>query len=90
MCQRTIRKLFSKKKMRWYRMVMLVTWGIFISLFDPAIETFFNTEDNRYIIKSVPRRFEHTFFRDDLLEPYVSYIECHPDSIIVRITDFLG
>ncbi|KAG9768093.1 SAICAR synthase-like protein, partial [Aureobasidium melanogenum] len=52
--------------------------------------TFFTTKDNKYLIKSVPRRFEHTFFRDDLLEPYVAHMESHPQSLLVRITDFLG
>ncbi|KIW95428.1 uncharacterized protein Z519_04012 [Cladophialophora bantiana CBS 173.52] len=52
--------------------------------------TFFNTKDDKFLIKSIPRRFEHTFFRDDLLEPYVSHMESHPKSLLVRITDFLG
>ncbi|KAJ9607982.1 hypothetical protein H2200_008061 [Cladophialophora chaetospira] len=52
--------------------------------------TFYKTRDDRYLIKSVPRRFEHTFFRDDLLEPYVSHVEANPKSLLVRITDFLG
>lgn len=53
-------------------------------------KTFFTTKDNKYLIKSIPRRFEHTFFRDDLLEPYVSHMESHPGSLLVRITDFLA
>ncbi|ETI22504.1 hypothetical protein G647_06579 [Cladophialophora carrionii CBS 160.54] len=52
--------------------------------------TFYTTKDNRYLIKSVPRRFEHSFFRDDLLQPYVSHMESRPKSLLVRITDFLG
>lgn len=52
--------------------------------------TFFNTEDNKYIIKSIPRVFEHSFFRDDLLGPYISHMESNPGSLLVRITDFLG
>ncbi|EXJ77571.1 hypothetical protein A1O3_09798 [Capronia epimyces CBS 606.96] len=52
--------------------------------------TFFTTADNKYLIKSVPRRFEHTFFRDDLLEPYVSHMESHRESLLVHITDFLA
>ncbi|OAP60581.1 hypothetical protein AYL99_05583 [Fonsecaea erecta] len=52
--------------------------------------TFFNTRDNRFLIKSVPRRFEHSYFRDDLMEPYVAHMESHPKSLLVRITDFLG
>lgn len=51
--------------------------------------TFFNTTDNKYIVKSVPRVFEHSFFRDDLLEPYISHMESNPGSLLVRITDFL-
>lgn len=41
-------------------------------------------------MKSVPRRFEHSFFRDDLLTPYVEHMEKHPGSLLVRITDFLA
>lgn len=33
--------------------------------------SFFRTADNRYLIKSIPRAFEHSFFREDLLVPYV-------------------
>lgn len=52
--------------------------------------TFFNTKDNKYLIKSVPRIFEHSFFRDDLLVPYVSHMESNSESLLVRITDFLA
>ncbi|KIW67054.1 hypothetical protein PV04_06331 [Phialophora macrospora] len=52
--------------------------------------SFYTTKDNRYLIKSIPRRFEHSFFRDDLLEPYVSHMESNPKSFLVRITDFVG
>lgn len=52
--------------------------------------TFFNTQDNKYLIKSIPRQFEHSFFRDDLLEPYVSHMEANPSSLLVRITDFVA
>lgn len=51
--------------------------------------TFFATHDRRYVIKSIPRRFEHTFFRDDLLLPYAEYMVNAPASLLVRITDFL-
>ncbi|KAH8818681.1 hypothetical protein DL96DRAFT_1470881 [Flagelloscypha sp. PMI_526] len=52
--------------------------------------TFFITKNGNYIVKSVPREFEHTFFRDDLLEPYISYMATHPKSLLVRIVDFLA
>jgi len=52
--------------------------------------TFFNTKDDEYLIKSISRQFEHSFFRDDLLEPYVSHMESHPESLLVHITDFLA
>lgn len=52
--------------------------------------TFFTTSDDKYLVKSIPRQFEHSFFRDDLLKPYVSHMEANPDSLLVRITDFLG
>lgn len=51
--------------------------------------TFFMTHDGSYIVKSVPRYFEHSFFRDDLLLPYADYMNANPDSLLVRITDFL-
>lgn len=52
--------------------------------------TFFTTKNNRYLVKSIPRRFEHTFFRDDLLSPYLEHMELYADSLLVRMTDFLG
>ncbi|GAB7348151.1 hypothetical protein MBLNU459_g6167t1 [Dothideomycetes sp. NU459] len=52
--------------------------------------TFFTTKDGLYLIKSVPRRFEHSFFRDDLLTPYVEHMQRNLKSLLVRITDFVG
>jgi hypothetical protein len=52
--------------------------------------SFFNTTDGKYLVKSVPRGFEHSFFRDDLLQPYAEYVESSPTSLLIRITDFLG
>jgi hypothetical protein len=51
--------------------------------------TFFRTKDGGYLVKSVPRHFEHSFFRDDMLVPYVDYMNANPSSLLVRITDFL-
>jgi Phosphatidylinositol-4-phosphate 5-Kinase len=51
--------------------------------------SFFNTSDGKYLVKSVPRRFEHTFFRDDL-QPYVEHMANNPKSLLIRITDILG
>ncbi|KAH8923428.1 SAICAR synthase-like protein [Atractiella rhizophila] len=51
--------------------------------------TFFTTPSSKLLIKSLPRRFEYTFFQQDLLAPYVEHNESHPSSILVRITDFL-
>jgi len=51
--------------------------------------SFFVTSDAHYLIKSVPRKFEHSFFRDDLLDPYVSHLSSNPSSLLVRICDFL-
>ena len=83
-----------------------IVWGIidaeYVSSFDTSDalkpmgdmgysgSTFFNTKDDRYIVKSIPRAFEHSFFRDDLLGPYVAHMESNPESLLVRITDFLG
>ncbi|KAK5128669.1 hypothetical protein LTR85_000002 [Meristemomyces frigidus] len=51
--------------------------------------TFYHTADNRYLIKSIPRHFEHSFFRDDLLLPYAEHMQLNPSSLLIRITDFL-
>ena len=52
--------------------------------------TFFTTHDQKYLVKSVPRHFENTFFRDDLLQPYVDYMMANPHTLLIRITDFLA
>ncbi|KAK4160419.1 hypothetical protein QBC43DRAFT_219921 [Cladorrhinum sp. PSN259] len=52
--------------------------------------TFYSTADQKFLVKSVPRHSEHSFFRDDLLTPYVQYMATHPRSLLVRICDFLG
>ncbi|ESA43440.1 SAICAR synthase-like protein [Neurospora crassa] len=52
--------------------------------------TFYSTKDQKYLVKSVPRHSEHSFFRQDLLTPYVEYMATHPRSLLVRICDFLG
>lgn len=51
--------------------------------------TFYVTADSAYLVKSVPRHFEHSFFKHDMLVPYVGYMEQNPSSLLVRITDFL-
>ncbi|OKL62985.1 hypothetical protein UA08_01783 [Talaromyces atroroseus] len=53
-------------------------------------KTFFKTVNSKYLIKSLPRRSEHSFFRDDFLHPYHEYMLSNADSLLVRITDFLG
>ena len=52
-------------------------------------QTFFTTTNSKYLIKSVPRPSEYAFFRDELLSPYVDHVRTHPNSLLVRITDFL-
>ncbi|KAK3368616.1 hypothetical protein B0H63DRAFT_488816 [Podospora didyma] len=52
--------------------------------------TFYSTTDQKFLVKSVPRHSEHSFFRDDLLTPYVEYMVTHPRSMLIRICDFLG
>ncbi|KAL2757338.1 hypothetical protein ACRALDRAFT_2025155 [Sodiomyces alcalophilus JCM 7366] len=49
--------------------------------------TFFTTPNGKYLIKSLPRRFEYKFFTRDLLDPYVNHMRAHPHSLLVRITD---
>ncbi|KAH8668626.1 hypothetical protein BX600DRAFT_435151 [Xylariales sp. PMI_506] len=51
--------------------------------------TFFRTADRTYLVKSVPRHFEHAFFKNDMLEPYADHVRANPGSLLVRITDFL-
>jgi len=51
--------------------------------------TFFHTHDGAYLIKSIPRHFEHSFFRDDMLLPYADHMQANLTSLLVRITDFL-
>ncbi|KAK3681689.1 phosphatidylinositol-4-phosphate 5-kinase-domain-containing protein [Podospora appendiculata] len=51
--------------------------------------TFYSTADQKFLVKSVPRHSEHSFFRDDLLTPYAEYMANHPRSLLVRICDFL-
>ena len=53
-------------------------------------QTFYSTADQKYLVKSVPRYSEHSYFRDDLLTPYAQYMATHPRSLLVRICDFLG
>ncbi|KAJ6090360.1 hypothetical protein N7486_009175 [Penicillium sp. IBT 16267x] len=51
--------------------------------------SFFSTLDGCFVIKSIPRRFEYSFFEADLLEPYYTYMVENPGSTIVWITDYL-
>lgn len=51
--------------------------------------TFFTTTDSRYLVKSIPRHFEHSFFKNDMLLPYAEYMQSNPASLLCRITDFL-
>lgn len=52
-------------------------------------QTFFTTPNSKFLLKSLPRRFEQSFFRDRLLDPYVEHMELNPGSLLVRITDLL-
>ncbi|KAJ6017190.1 hypothetical protein N7451_000569 [Penicillium sp. IBT 35674x] len=51
--------------------------------------SFFSTLDGCFVIKSIPRRFEYSFFEADLLEPYYTYMGENPDSTLVWITDYI-
>ncbi|KAI1398647.1 SAICAR synthase-like protein [Hypoxylon fuscum] len=51
--------------------------------------TFFRTSDSAYLVKSVPRHFEHDFFKNELLLPYADHMHANPSSLLVRITNFL-
>lgn len=41
------------------------------------------------MVKSIPRSFENSFFKNDLLLPYVEHMRKESGSLLVRITDFL-
>ncbi len=45
--------------------------------------TFFTTANSKYLIKSLPRRFEHQFFTHDLLGPYISHMKDTPHSLLI-------
>lgn len=49
--------------------------------------TFFTTPDGKYLVKSLPRRFEHKFFTEELFADYVDHMTAHPESLLVRIMD---
>ncbi|KAK6216105.1 hypothetical protein LQW54_003881 [Pestalotiopsis sp. IQ-011] len=51
--------------------------------------TFYRTQDGAYLVKSVPRYFEHTFFKTEMLIPYADHMRANPESLLIRITDFL-
>lgn len=51
--------------------------------------TFFTTSNGAFLVKSVPRHFEHSFFKDELLLPYADHMRQNPSSLLVRTTDFL-
>ena len=52
-------------------------------------QMFFTTPNDKFLVKSLPRHFEHSFFRKRLLDPYVEHIQFNRDSLLVRITDLL-
>ncbi|KAI8961461.1 SAICAR synthase-like protein [Daldinia sp. FL1419] len=51
--------------------------------------TFFRTHDGAYLVKSIPRHFEHNFFKNDMIIPYVDHMRANRSSLLVRITNFL-
>ncbi|KAL4803436.1 hypothetical protein BDV18DRAFT_41072 [Aspergillus unguis] len=51
--------------------------------------SFFRTSDSAFLVKSVPRHFEHSFFRHDLLNQYLEYMHDRPESLLVWITDYI-
>ncbi|CAI7566501.1 unnamed protein product [Penicillium manginii] len=51
--------------------------------------TFISTLDGHFVIKSLPRHFEYTFFESELLEPYFEFMTENPDSVLVWITDYI-
>ncbi|EQL02089.1 hypothetical protein G6O67_005512 [Ophiocordyceps sinensis] len=51
--------------------------------------TFFTTPNGMYLVKSLPRRFEHHFFTHDLFDSYAAHMMDGPDSLLVRIVDMV-
>ncbi|KAI1469097.1 SAICAR synthase-like protein [Daldinia caldariorum] len=51
--------------------------------------TFFRTNDGAYLVKSIPRYFEHDFFKNDMLIPYADHMRANRSSLLVHITNFL-
>lgn len=51
--------------------------------------TFFTTPNSTYLVKSLPRHFEQSFFRTRLLDPYTEHMSQTPTSLLVRITDLV-
>ncbi|KAL1953921.1 hypothetical protein VTO42DRAFT_2043 [Malbranchea cinnamomea] len=51
--------------------------------------TFFITPDTKYLVKSLPRRFEYKFFERDMFRQYYEHMVAHPTSFLVHITDYL-
>ncbi|KAF3046095.1 hypothetical protein E8E12_011035 [Didymella heteroderae] len=50
---------------------------------------FFTTPNTKFLVKSLPRQFEQSFFRKRLLDPYVEHMQTNRDSLLVRITNLL-
>lgn len=51
--------------------------------------TFFVTPNGKFLVKSLPRAFEHEFFAQDLFDAYVARVRARPESLLVRITDMV-
>ncbi|PVH99904.1 SAICAR synthase-like protein [Periconia macrospinosa] len=51
--------------------------------------TFFTSPNSKFLIKSLPRAFEQSFFRQRLLDTYAEHMKANPASLLVRITDCL-
>ncbi|RCI10132.1 hypothetical protein L249_8605 [Ophiocordyceps polyrhachis-furcata BCC 54312] len=51
--------------------------------------TFFTTPNGCYLVKSLPRSFEHEFFTQDLFDAYSARMTDCPGSLLVRITDMV-
>ncbi|RDA88668.1 hypothetical protein CP532_4042 [Ophiocordyceps camponoti-leonardi (nom. inval.)] len=51
--------------------------------------TFFTTPNGCFLVKSLPRSFEHEFFTQDLFDAYSARMTDCPGSLLVRITDMV-
>lgn len=51
--------------------------------------TFLITSNEKYLVKSLDRRFEYRFFMYEILPSYIDHMTTYPGSLLARVTDLL-